>query len=518
MLSRCHSKIFRYIIAGSILFVLALGGLFPTAVRGEETGRVSSFEELCQWIDEHITTGGIVTLTDNITVPEDESYTYLNAIYRKEIIIRPEGYTIYVEGTLELWPYLSVHGAGGEEGVFCVRSGGTLLLTSISIDTGSEENTAVLQENGAVLKYGEDTALGLPEFSCVGKIVSAEKITVSAVSAYSYEKIPVVTVPEGTACTPRMLPEYVTAYVWENGEEVLTELPVTWNTAELPERGSRGEVTGRFGETYEAYRSGNPLCLVVTASESRPYFLHCYASEYGGSTTLVFYAVLPGEGEYWLCGSDNGEDWTRIEKSGEQLETGEVSWLISYLDGEQPFHYYAVSRDQGGEILYSDILEFTENSVFAAADIDGGRGGETSPVEGENLFPGAGETGDANETGTNDGAGDANGTGTAGSAGDSEEQLQSNTLSGQGTEADTRASDDPSYALTDDSSYAPSGDSFYVPPDDSSDVSSDKLSDVPSGSSEHLQGNGAAQIAAGLLVVAVVLAGAVAAAVRFFRK
>ena len=43
--------------------------------------------------------------------------------------------------------------------------------------------------------------------------------------------------------------------------------------------------------------------------------------------------------------------------------------------------------DDGTE-LYSDPLELSDDLIFTLADIDGGRGGETSPNEGEDQSPG----------------------------------------------------------------------------------------------------------------------------------
>ena len=401
-------KKYMYLIAAVLLALLSLGGTPAVAVQGEEADQVSSFEELCQWIDEHMAEGGSVSLKDNIIIPEGETYTYINARHEKEIEIRPEGHTIYVEGTLEIWPYLTVNGPGGEDGVFCVRSGGKLTLTSVTIDTGSPERIAMVQENGAVLEYGEDISLGLPAFSCTGRIISAEKTSVLAASAYNYEDIPLVEIPEGSVCTPDQMPEQVAAYIWREGKEILTELPVVWDAETFPEQGGRAVAEGSFGDSYAVYRSGKPLCLVVTASEDRPYFLHCYASEYSGSVILVIRTADRQGGELCLWGSDDGEHWKEIGQAENRSEEG-AEWLLPYIAGEErPFRYYEVSCESGGETVYSDILEFTEDMVFTSADIDGGRGGELGPGEGEDLLPDIdGGSGGAGDGGTSEAPADS---------------------------------------------------------------------------------------------------------------
>lgn len=117
-----------------------------------------------------MSTGGTIVLTSDITVPASESFTYTNGRYRKEVVVETMGHTIRVEGSLVLWPYLTVRGKDSQKELFHVYPGGELRLVSICLDAG-ENGTAVIQENGSFFMYGSEEEMCLPEFSCTGAIL-----------------------------------------------------------------------------------------------------------------------------------------------------------------------------------------------------------------------------------------------------------------------------------------------------------------------------------------------------------
>ena len=102
----------------------------------EEIMKASSYDELTLTLNQIQSTGGTIVLTQDITVPAKESYVYINARYRKEVVIETNGHTIYVEGHLELWPFLTIHGDGSQKELLHVYPGGELRLISICLDAG----------------------------------------------------------------------------------------------------------------------------------------------------------------------------------------------------------------------------------------------------------------------------------------------------------------------------------------------------------------------------------------------
>ena len=74
----------------------------------ERCAEVSSYDEFILSLNQIQSTGGTIVLTQDIIVPVDESYVYNNGRYRKEVVIETNGHTIYVEGVLELWPFLTL--------------------------------------------------------------------------------------------------------------------------------------------------------------------------------------------------------------------------------------------------------------------------------------------------------------------------------------------------------------------------------------------------------------------------
>lgn len=192
-----------------------------------------------------------------------------------------------------------------------------------------------------MLIYGAEEGMNLPEFSCTGKIIKAERTAAAAALWYDYDEIPIVRIPEQDEFSPDLLPETLESIVNRDNMDEEEDLEVTWDPASFPESHERTLVTGNFGEGYAVYRNYAPCCLVIWESDTQPFFLNCYA-ERGSSVDIVY---MRGEatqkGVVHLYGSSDGVTWT----------------------------------------------EFTEDNLFIASDIDGGRGGETSPGEGGEMLP-----------------------------------------------------------------------------------------------------------------------------------
>lgn len=366
------------------------------ALAQQETSPVyeaADFDELKATLSQIQSVGGTIRLTDDILIPEEENYTFINGRYQKEITIETGGHTVFVQGTLTLWPYLTICGDHTEQELFHVSPGGELHLVSICIDAG-ESGTAVVQEEGSFFTYGSNE--GLPEFSCIGRIAQAPTITAAAYWKYNCEQLPLIRVPEGTDFSADMLPETVLALVNRNHGQSEEEVPVEWNEASFPDGHIRTLVTGSFPEEYSQYKDSAPQCLIVWESDTSPFFLHAYMETTMSYDIVYVYAETPLDGNIYLLSSDDGEQWNEITGTDgyEPLltnTTDELSWILFYPNSEpvmeHPRYYRMLQVLDDGTERYSDILELNDSCFFTGSSIEGGRGGETSPNEGENQLP-----------------------------------------------------------------------------------------------------------------------------------
>ena len=385
------------------LLSLLLTFIFPfgsdAQVQAEEGGmKVSSYDEFILSLNQIQSMGGTLVLTQDITVPAEESYVYINARYRKEVVIETNGHAIYVEGHLELWPFLTIHGDGSQKELFHVCPGGELWLISICLDAG-ENGVAVVQEEGAILIYGseKDENMGLPAFTCTGQIISSQTITAAACWRYNCEKLPVIRIPAGTDFSADMLPDKVVSIVNRDHQEYEEEVHVVWDDMTFPTTHERTLVTGKFADGYAQYKDYMPQCLVVWESDISPFFLNVYLE----STTqwydmVIMYGESPRPGTVSIQSSEDGENWVDITGTDgyapvEAEKNSSFSWILTYdlsdPTRERPKYYRLFQISDDGTEFYSDALELNDDLIFTVADIDGGRGGETSPNEGENQLP-----------------------------------------------------------------------------------------------------------------------------------
>lgn len=377
-----------------IVFFLPFAS-YAQAQEEVEPATASTFAELTSLLSRMQVTGGVIALTEDITVPASESFTYINARYRKEIAIETSGHTIYVEGYLELWPFLTIRGNGGPKALFHVYPGGELRLFSICLNAG-ENGMAVVQDEGAFLVCGSEEDMGLPAFSCTGQILSAQTMTAAAYWRYSCEKLPIVRIPEGANFTADMLPDQVLSIVNREYQEYEEEAPVVWDEATFPSEQERTLVQGRFAHGYSQYEDYIPQCLVIWESDTSPFFLNVYRESVTQRYDMIFmYGESPQPGTIYIQASEDGENWADIAGTEgyapvEAEENADFSWILSYdvsePTQERPRYYRLLQILDDGTELYSDVLELNDEFIFTAADIEGGRGGEVSPNEGENQL------------------------------------------------------------------------------------------------------------------------------------
>lgn len=386
----------RFIITCLVCFFISFSPLTDSyALEQKNRVEVSSFEELGSSLEQLKSTGGTIVLTRDITVPAEESYLYNNGTYQKEIVIQTEGHTIYVDGYLELWPFLTISGNGSQQELLNVRPGGELWLTSICLDAG-ENGVAVVQEEGSFLMYGSEESLDLPSFTCKGQIICPKTMTAAAYWHYDCEELPVVIVPDGEDFTADMLPDKVRASINREHQLIEEEIPVLWDKDSLPSEQERTIVQGRFGDGYSQYKDCMPKCLVVFESDTAPFFLNVYLKSLTKGYEMVFmYGKSPKQGTVYVQSSEDGQIWSDITGTDGytpvQTEANKsFMWLLSYDESDharkRPRYYRMVQILDDGTNVYSEPLELSDDLIFTSADIEGGRGGETNPNEGENQI------------------------------------------------------------------------------------------------------------------------------------
>lgn len=402
---RCH----RFIIACLMcLLIVFFSPAVSFAQDSERRVEISSFKELCLSLNQMQSTGGTIVLTQDITVPAGESYQYNNGRYRKAVVIETGGHTIYVEGYLELWPFLTVHGDKSQKELFHVYPGGELRLVSICLDAG-ENGVAVIQDEGAFFLYGSEESMGLPQFSCTGQMIFPQTTTAAAYWRYDCGKLPIVRVPAGANFTASMLPDKVQSVVNRDHQEYEEEIPVVWDGATFPTEQERTLVQGKFADGYAQYGNYMPQCLVVWESDNNPFFLNVYLESLTQWYDMIYmYGESPQPGTVYVQSSDDGKIWADLAgtygyEPVEAEKNEGFSWLLSYDRSEsaqeRPKYYRLLQILEDGTELYSEALELNDDLIFTVAGIEGGRGGETSPNEGENQLPnGTGNPGDEVET------------------------------------------------------------------------------------------------------------------------
>ena len=394
-------RTFRYhklIIPCLVCFLIVIFFPFVSYAQGQDGEKyveVSSFDEFTSSLNQMQSTGGTLVLTQDITVPAEGSFTYNNARYRKEVVIETQGHTIYVEGYLELWPFLTIRGDGSQQELLHVYPGGELWLISLCLDAG-ENGIAVIQEEGSFLVYGSQEDMGLPAFSCTGQIISPQTMTAAAYWRYDCEKLPIVRVPDGAGFTADMLPDQVMSVVNRDHQEYDEEVPVIWDETTFPTEHKRTLVQGKFADGYSQYGDYAPKCLVVWESDTRPFFLNVYLDSATQWYDMVFmYGESSQAGTIYIQSSDDGKTWTDITGTDGyapvEVEGNEsFSWILSYDKSdpaqERPKYYQLLQILDDGTELYSDVLQLSDDLIFTSADIEGGRGGETSPNEGEDQL------------------------------------------------------------------------------------------------------------------------------------
>lgn len=395
----------RVILAVLLLFLiqplcLATELSEDTTIFSEETevstDTAGSFAELTAWLDSHKKVGGTLQLENDIVIEADQFYSFSGWVGYPTSYIETGEYSIYVSGMLELYPYISIRGVGGENGVIHVEQGG-LLMSGVPII--ATEGCAIYQEEGAFLDISAEYVEGDIHF--------AEKPVAwpaSDVAEYygNFKDTPIVVLPADEEITEASFPKTTPAYICVNGGYyyVMKDTPVIWDLeqyAESLEKRQRVLVTGEFPEEISA--KATPALLVTFLAEDSATFLQCAASRSKDGEKLFIQLVVELDAPtlnyqyYQLEYSADNENWYPIGDNPEQDDCILNYNLVFSSEEEQPRYFSMSVTDSTWVTRYSDTIELNADGKIQAY-IGGGRNGEISPGDTEEDIGGGrdGET------------------------------------------------------------------------------------------------------------------------------
>lgn len=152
-------KIAVYIVT---CFVMLCIFFMPT--KAEE-----SYEDIfLAWMKEHRYTGGTFELEDDLYLTKTIDWSGGRPSLLKDVIIRTNGYHIYVKGTLDMSysnHHLTIEGEGGEEGLLQVQEGGTLYLGMLTLNAEDDGYVLVQQEGGILVNDSLDIHKGRIQYA-----------------------------------------------------------------------------------------------------------------------------------------------------------------------------------------------------------------------------------------------------------------------------------------------------------------------------------------------------------------
>lgn len=342
-----------------------------------EPDSASTAEEFQAWMEAHTNTGGLLKLTDNITL--SGSHVFISAGPGcPRVFVDTDGHTITITGEVEFWNdgHLTFLGGAENSVVFRVAEGGMLNLNHISVKYASGEQSS--EADTPYLLWQEEGA-GLVVSGCQ---ISGE-IHYADMPFVIYENTVSVIVEEGQQA---VLPAEIACDVNYRGQVSRQELmPVSWNLA-----GKEQHQAERMRFQVSGYYSGAaslmpPRCTVIyndypltftevqASAGKNAYIFRCgyTKSEHLQPMTIV--------SEYSL----DGENWFLYEES-EVSKGKNVFPIILTVDqwntAENPYLYLRLQCGYEGVRYFSNVLRFAADNLEDAADQGGGRGGGTSIV------------------------------------------------------------------------------------------------------------------------------------------
>lgn len=354
----------------------------PPPAGGRE-GEASTFAELCAWLNNHRSTGGTLTITQDIVA--DADYEFSSRVNCPEITLSFGEHRLYVEASLRLVHIgenqLKIKGSGDSGALVQLRKGGYASFFGLALEAKAD-GYALWQEEGSFLEFTVDEEMNTN--SAQGKIHYAETISAWFDSGPDWQ--PAVMVEKDKPFSEQLLPTQLKVVCSWQGESAYREVPVIWDSAsgaQALENRQRTELRGypASGE-YTAYRDA---ALLVVFNDYPATFTQCWAqAAFNGPGGMVFFNfTLPAVPcSISLEVSPDGENWSDSGVSETYLEPSERFGQFSPYWEELRQLYFRLRVESETFTAYSDLLHLTGDKVLVAREIDGNRGGGTSLGEG----------------------------------------------------------------------------------------------------------------------------------------
>lgn len=362
---------------------------YQEEVNQQREKKVSTFSEFCEALEEMAATGGNIYLTADITIPEDQSYIFMGHSLDNKITIDVGEHTFYIKGKLELYPYLTITGRGGENGIFSIMPGGWLELSSLELL--AQEGYAIRREDGSILSYGSIGG-GAPDFLLQGEVEESCAVAVSD-SSIAPTKLPLVVVPKGEE-VEEFLPKTDSAQYYEplSGNPQM-DLPVVWELENYQEQIQNQERFLLTGNYRDVYTFAPPACIVTFEKDYPAVMGKGFLQQRSDQTYKLdvdFFlsdSSLPFRLDYSL----DGETWRPVPEDSDSeyfLEGDKVAYWGVFEELTLPLYLSVAVTLPNGEERYSDVILLTEESD--GGSIGGNRGGGTDLDDSPDLPPNSG--------------------------------------------------------------------------------------------------------------------------------
>lgn len=363
-----------------LLTVLSVVSISSIAAAAEQEA-VATGQELVSWMEAHKTTGGTVTLTEDITL-EDMWYFVPDRAGRPDLTVDTAGHSITVRGEISFLSdhHLTFRRPEGGKPVFHVKKRGLLSLEGTDIGEEKTDQAAAAEEGNDALVQDEGAGLLVTDCAVSGKICYAQ-------TPFVRYNSPVTVVAEPGQTAADVIPQVIASQVIREGKVFYDEnVPVSWElsgTEKLQQDRRRFTVRGSFPG---AACITEPVCTVayndfpltftdVTAAHSLSLYLFK-----GGYTKPEGTMPIRVSSEY----SFDNKNW--IHYSIDTVTDRREPFFIGLTKEEwdvsvHPSVYIRLRCDHDGTEYYSNVLRYTADDLDRAVDQGGNRGGGTAVVD-----------------------------------------------------------------------------------------------------------------------------------------
>lgn len=390
----------------------------------------SSWPELRDWLAAHKLSGGTVRLTADIEI--GENYDYTTGVsprdFREPVTVECGAHTISVLPGAEVYLImtmykLTVSGDGGARGLLRVLPGGTLYLDMLNLTAASAADSAVVQEEGALL------------------VVDQKDYPPVLTGQIRYAAAPVLLAPAGVDPSFCVVPESAaemediaaalpeTAMLrinWQGEMQRSVAQPVVWDTAAIADDLAarrrtvvRGSYTGALNGdglsgllAQDCPQFSAPQRTLAFPVDGAALMAVSFLSKNDAliGVSLDFVAEGPMKAQA-LVSQDEGASWTPLGEQKDQplREDGAYStamiWPDEPLAGTPWFLVELVYPD--GTIRHTDVIAYAAGMELPIDYIDGHRGGGEPITPPEPPASSSDPTGDSSASGGDPGSGGA---------------------------------------------------------------------------------------------------------------